>query len=127
MRDKKAISRKYLMLYILTVLFSVLYSSFFIVTGIFLAFSSYWMLDVCLFPVCVGSIRILFALLPRIDLKKDSSLVFSENCFVENTKRIAAAMKSEYPENIYVVYDTNAFAFIKTGRKQLQLGFLLQF
>lgn len=122
MRDKKAISRKYLLLYILTVLFSVLYSSFFIVTGIFLAFGSYWMLDVCLFPVCVGSIRILFALLPRINLEKDNSLVFSENCFVENTKRIAAAMKSSYPENIYVVYNSNAFAFSKNGKEAIAIG-----
>lgn len=125
MENKKQISRKYFMFYSLTILFSIIYGGFFLALSIMLAFTSFFLFDIYLIPVCIGSIRIFFALLPRINLRKNNRQIFSENCFIENTERIASAMKSTYPKSIYVIYDTNACAFNYKGEEVIAIGFPL--
>ena len=87
MENKKQISRKYLMFYSLTILFSIIYGGIFLALSIMLAFTALFLFDVYLIPVCIGSIRIFIALLPRVNLKKINSQIYSENCFIENTER----------------------------------------
>jgi hypothetical protein len=125
MENKKQISRKYFMFYSLTILFSIIYGGIFLALSIMIAFTSFFLFDVYLIPVCIGSIRIFFALLPRINLKKSNRQVYSENCFIENTERIASAMKSTYPKSIYVMYDANACAFNYKGEEVIAIGFPL--
>ncbi len=125
MENKKQISRKYFMFYSLTILLSIIYGGIFIALSIMLAFTSFSLLDIYLIPVCIGSIRIFFALLPRINLRKNNRQIFSENCFIKNTERIASAMKSTCPKSIYVMYDTNACAFNHKGEEVIAIGFPL--
>lgn len=125
MENKKQISRKYLMFYLLTILLSIIYGGIFLALSIMLAFTSFFLVDIYLIPVCIGSMRIFFALLPRINLRKNKKQIFSENCFTENTERIASAMKSRYPQSIYVMYDSNACAFQYKGEEVIAIGFPL--
>ncbi len=125
MENKKQVSRKYFMFYLLTILFSIIYGGIFLALSIMIAFTSFFLFDVYLIPACIGSIRIIFALLPRINLKKSNRRVYSENCFIENTERIASAMKSTYPKSIYVMYDANACAFNYKGEEVIAIGFPL--
>ncbi len=104
---------------------SIIYAGIFLIIAIRLLFSDFFLFDIYLIPVCIGAIRILVALIPRVNHKQEDDLIFSENCFIENTKKIATSMQSLYPKSIYVIYDANACAFSYKGEEVIALGFPL--
>lgn len=122
MINKKKLSKKYLLIYILTILFSVIYSGFFLAVCTAIALTPFFLIDIYFIPVFIGSVGILWALLPRGGKRNDNFIVNDDKSYEKNIKSIAEALGSTYPSIIQVVFDTNAFAYSYKGKEAIALG-----
>jgi Zn-dependent protease with chaperone function len=126
MEDKRQISKRYLIIYIISIIFTILYSGIFLVSLILLlVYCRFWFVAVYLLPIYIGSIRILVALIPYVKRKKDNLMVVCSNSFIENTKTIATKLGSSHPKKIYIIYDTNAWEFKQKEEEVIAIGFPL--